>query len=279
MGGPMIKAFVQLGLAGLIFVAATVAAEAETIVCPLTQATRTITNAPGGAWWTTPIVNSLTNTQIVNIGGQRALQCVYGGAGAIQRYAPAGTVCVAIAGGFQCNPIVPVTHSTGTADVLPSFQLDLDNGAIAVAGTDADLWLQIVNFFEVYLTPVNGRAIWHRRSVQSRIRRLSVGNDVKRSGTNRRRTGRLLHLRPHRRGPDQPIPDQRLRALLAGVVGRLYHVAVGPAYQPDRLAEDHAGWSHPRQSIGEVHGRFRFAARVCWKQRSCCFPPSQPAPA
>ena len=156
MGGPMIKAFVQLGLAGLIFVAATVAAEAETIVCPLTQATRTSTNAPGGAWWTTPIVNSLTNTQIVNIGGQQALQCVYGGAGAIQRYAPAGTVCVAIAGGFQCNPIVPVTHSTGTADVLPSFQLDLDNGAIAVAGTDADLWLQIVNFFEVYLTPVNG---------------------------------------------------------------------------------------------------------------------------
>ena len=85
MGGPMIKAFVQLGLAGLIFVAATVAAEAETIVCSLTQATRTSTNAPGGAWWTTPIVNSLTNTQIVNIGGQQALQCVYGGAGAIQR--------------------------------------------------------------------------------------------------------------------------------------------------------------------------------------------------
>ena len=78
-------------------------AAVATIVCPLQMARRTITTHIPGPWWTTPIVWRVTQTRIQVIGGQRALVCVYGPAGQIQRREPAGYRCRAIARRFVCR--------------------------------------------------------------------------------------------------------------------------------------------------------------------------------
>ncbi|MBI1407946.1 MAG: hypothetical protein GC145_17665 [Caulobacter sp.] len=158
------------GVAALICAAAGSASAAE-IDCPLTQARRTITNPLPGGWWTTPMVNSLSDTRIVTIGGNRALQCVYGDSGSIQRPAPPGLLCSARPGGFRCLPPLPpppppippppppipapVTFSTGPAVIPQTYMVNFDNGNVG-GGGGSDLWFQAVTATQRYLTPVNG---------------------------------------------------------------------------------------------------------------------------
>jgi len=73
------------------------------INCPQQQARRTITNKLPNGWWTTPVVDRLSQTKIMNIGGKATLVCVYGNAGTIQREAPRGKSCRAVTGGFTCR--------------------------------------------------------------------------------------------------------------------------------------------------------------------------------
>ena len=92
----------SLILAGAMTMMASGAAVAETISCPHDQIRREVTtNLPDG-WWNTPIVNSLQDTQVTEIGGKTALQCIYGSAGRIQRNAPDGASCTATNTGFSC---------------------------------------------------------------------------------------------------------------------------------------------------------------------------------
>ena len=70
--------------------------------CPLRRVRRTITTALPSPWWTTPIVWSLTRTQVSNVGGRPALQCIYGPSGAIARRAPRGYRCRTFGRGFVC---------------------------------------------------------------------------------------------------------------------------------------------------------------------------------
>lgn len=78
--------------------------QAATIQCPLPEAQRTITNSLPEGWWTTPIVDRLSNTRVANIGGKPALICQYGKSGTIQRSAPNGQTCRPLARGFKCSP-------------------------------------------------------------------------------------------------------------------------------------------------------------------------------
>jgi hypothetical protein len=153
--------------AALVCAAAGSASAAE-FDCPLTQAQRTIVNPLPGGWWTTPQVNSLSETKIVTIGGKKALMCVYGASGSIQREAPIGQICSTKPGGFKCTlPVIlipptpiltpPVTYSTGPAVVPQTYQVNFDNGNVGGAG--ADLWFQAVTHAEKYLTPINGASI------------------------------------------------------------------------------------------------------------------------
>jgi hypothetical protein len=150
----MLGSGVRIGLVALFLALAIPAARAETIACPLAQATRSITNPQPPDWWTTPIVNNLTETRLVTIAGQQALQCVYGTAGAIQRYAPPGTTCAPTPTGFECAPIVPPVLASGTIQLFPSFRVDLDTGALGTAA--ADLELQLVTLLDARLAPING---------------------------------------------------------------------------------------------------------------------------
>jgi hypothetical protein len=141
-------------------------ASAEAIECPLSQARRTITNDLPSGWWTTPIVNNLTETRVQDIGGEPALMCVYGSSGSVQRNAPEGQVCTARTGGFDCRPRIrvtpvpiplptpaPVTHSTGPLEVPQTYVFDLDTGSVGGAG---DIWFQAVTSSELYLAPRGG---------------------------------------------------------------------------------------------------------------------------
>jgi len=146
-------------------------AAAETINCPLTQATRTITNSLPSGWWTTPIQNNLSGTRIQNIGGEPALICEYGPSGSVQRNAPENHTCTARTGGFECTPRVritpvplpaptpgvvtpaPVTHSTGPLSVQQTYLFDLDNGAV---GSSGDIWIHAVNATQIYYEPSGG---------------------------------------------------------------------------------------------------------------------------
>jgi hypothetical protein len=174
--------------AAAAFFAFAASANAETINCPLTQARRTVTNELPTGWWTTPIVNSLTETKIQNIGGKPALMCVYGPAGSVQRDAPENANCIAKAKGFECNtkrvvmpPVVvgdagkalgkapldvnaaakPVvtTGKTGSMSVPQTYQFDLDTGAVGSSG-GADLWFEAETASLLYLTPQNGARMW-----------------------------------------------------------------------------------------------------------------------
>lgn len=169
-------------LAGLLLAAGIGTAAADTrIDCPLQQARRTITgNFPGG-WWTTPIVDRLSQTKVMNIGGKPALMCIYGNAGSVQRNAPAGQSCRAVTGGFICSggqsapsvqiepklqvpppnaqqPAKAVTLSTGGLKVRLSQTFDLDRGVVGQS-QGADIWLEARTAKDVYLSPRNGAAM------------------------------------------------------------------------------------------------------------------------
>lgn len=169
-------------LFGLATVAMTTMAAADTrIACPLQQATRTITNNLPSGWWTTPVVNRLSETRVMNVGGKPTLLCIYGQSGSIQREAPAGRQCRSVTGGFMCSgaalkvpaPKVqipqqpaqtapqqakPTTFSTGSLSVRQTHLFDLDRG-IMDNRSAADIWLEAKTAKDLYLTPQNGAAI------------------------------------------------------------------------------------------------------------------------
>ena len=141
-------------------------AAAEAIECPLSQARRTITNELPSGWWTTPIVNNLSDTRVQEIGGEPALVCVYGPSGSVQRNAPANHTCTARSGGFDCRARIvvpvplprpatptPVTHTTGPLSVPQTYVFDLDAGGV---GGDGDIWFHAVTNTELYLEPRGG---------------------------------------------------------------------------------------------------------------------------
>mgnify|MGYP003340298176 CR=1 FL=1 len=155
-------------MAGATQFAPTPASSLPTFVgCPIPQAKRTIVNPLPGGWWTTPIVNSLTGTEVMNIGGTPALVCKYGPAGTIQRNKPAGQNCTPAPAGFNCVPAgggggggggLPYhTFSTGGVSLNQTYQVNFDNGDVTTAG--ADLWFEAVTPTQMYLTPVNGAKI------------------------------------------------------------------------------------------------------------------------
>ena len=147
-----------LAAAFAVFFLTAPTAAAEAIECPLSQARREITtNLPDG-WWTTPLVNNLSDTRVQNIGGDPALMCIYGASGSVQRNAPAGQTCTARTGGFDCaSASRPVTHSTRILEVPQTYAFDLDAGNVGSAG--ADLWFHAVTNAELYIEPRNGARI------------------------------------------------------------------------------------------------------------------------
>jgi len=126
---------------------------AENINCPISQARRVITTSLPGGWWTTPIVNRLTNTKVSKIGGKPALICQYGSAGSVQRNAPNGQTCRARTGGFTCSSR-PQTFSSGLVDLRQTFTVDLDDGN--TRGQGADIWFQAETSDLLYLVPRGG---------------------------------------------------------------------------------------------------------------------------
>ena len=93
----------SMGWITLLCIALSGTIQAATIQCPLPEAQRTITNSLPQGWWTTPIVDRLSNTRVANIGGKPALICKYGKSGSIQRSAPKGQTCRPLARGFECS--------------------------------------------------------------------------------------------------------------------------------------------------------------------------------
>lgn len=149
----------KLAAAAVVLTGAASAAHSDSIRCPLDQARRTITDPLPGGWWTTPIVNRLTETKVQNIGGKPALLCVYGASGSVQREAPVGQSCRAVAGGFMCQASGggPRTSATGRLDIPQTYMFDLDRGAVTQAG--ADFWFQAETASLLYMVPRNGARI------------------------------------------------------------------------------------------------------------------------
>lgn len=137
------------------------AAAQTRIACPLHDAQRTITNTLLDGWWTTPIVERLSELRVEDIGGQPALICQYGSAGQVQMRAPAGEACRVADGAFLCGSrsYSGRLHSTGSFLAQQTFLFDLDVGALALRERGADVWFQAVTSSEMYLTPVNGSEI------------------------------------------------------------------------------------------------------------------------
>ncbi|MBZ0127815.1 MAG: hypothetical protein K8F59_01740 [Rhodobacteraceae bacterium] len=131
-------------------------ATAAAIDCPLSQVRREITTPLPGGWWNTPIVNNLQSTRVVEIGGRAALQCQYGAAGNIQRYAPDGQTCTATARGFDCAAAAsgPRTYSSKILNIPQTYLAELDAGSVSSPG--ADLWFQAETATLMYLVPQNG---------------------------------------------------------------------------------------------------------------------------
>lgn len=148
----------MLSLALTAAVAAPAApASAETISCPHSQIRREVTTALPGGWWNTPIVNSLTEARVITIGGRKALQCVYGPAGSIQRNAPDGVNCRVNGRGFECAraSASASTFSTGPLEIPQTWTADLDRGRVG-NGPGVDIWFQAQTADLLYVTPRNG---------------------------------------------------------------------------------------------------------------------------
>lgn len=147
-----------------------------TIRCPLSQATRNITDRLPRGWWTTPIANRLSGTRVQRIGGRPALMCLYGNSGSIQRDAPAGQTCTATRGGFRCVSGSPRPRrdsgrnsgrdavASGTITVRQTHMFDLDRGREQTRG--ADVWFQAESRSLLYLMPQNNAriAVGNRRN-------------------------------------------------------------------------------------------------------------------
>ena len=168
----------KLAAAAAIIAGATGAASADFIRCPLDQARRTITNPLPSGWWTTPIVNHLSETKVQNIGGKPALLCIYGASGSVQREAPRGQTCRAVRGGFDCGG-GPRPAASGRLDIPQTYMFDLDRGAVTQAG--ADFWFQAETRTLLYLVPRNGARI----GVGNRSNRGAAGCAAARMTTER----------------------------------------------------------------------------------------------
>jgi len=132
-------------------------ATAETINCPHSQIRREVTTSLPSGWWNTPIVNSLTELRVVTIGGKKALQCLYGPAGSIQRYAPEGATCRTVGRAFECETASAGarTFSTAALEIPQTYTADLDRGSVGAGGA-ADIWFQAETADLLYLAPRNG---------------------------------------------------------------------------------------------------------------------------
>lgn len=156
-------AIVTVGLASGVVLQSGSSAEAavQSISCPVVKVRRTVTTALPDGWWHTPIVNRLQSTKIVEIGGKKALQCDYGSAGRIQRYAPTNASrCQAVEGGFRCETRVaagPRTFSTGEVNIPQTYAVDLDRGRLT--GDGADIWFRAETSDLLYFSPRNGAKI------------------------------------------------------------------------------------------------------------------------
>ena len=158
------RRFFAMVLFGAIAVTALTAASARAaaiyVDCPLTQARREITTPLPADWWTTPVVNSLSETKVANIGGEPALMCIYGSSGSVQMKAPAGMTCSASGAGFSCTSpgvVAPVTYSTGPIILKQTYLADLDNNSGNNA--QADIWFQAKTATKLFITPRNGAKI------------------------------------------------------------------------------------------------------------------------
>jgi len=175
-------------LATLASAAAVETASAAILRCPLSLARRTITTPLPGGWWTTPIINRLSATRLVTFGdGSKALQCVYGASGSVQRKPPAGQSCRAVRGGFRCNimlhprPITPrpQTFSTGRINLRQTSLADFDRNSSARRA--ADIRFQAETRDLLYLVPWNGAKI----GVGNRSNRGFAGCSTARMSTHR----------------------------------------------------------------------------------------------
>ncbi|MEO8529589.1 MAG: hypothetical protein ABI459_00040 [Deltaproteobacteria bacterium] len=156
------RRYLAMVLFGAICVTALTAAAARAaavhIDCPVDQIRREITSPLPGGWWNTPIVNNLSETKVMNIGGEPALICIYASSGSIQRKAPAGATCTAVGGGFNCTSgggvVAPQTYSTGPINLKQTYLADFDENA--GGNENADIWFEAVTATQLYLTPRNG---------------------------------------------------------------------------------------------------------------------------
>lgn len=157
-------------------------ANAERIDCPHSKIRREVTTSLPSGWWNTPIVNALTELRIVTIGGKTALQCRYGPAGSIQRYAPEGANCRTVGRAFECETAAAgaSTFSTAALDIPQTWTADLDRGSVG-AGADADIWFQAETADLLYIAPRNGA----RLGVGDRSNRGYAGCDSARLGRDR----------------------------------------------------------------------------------------------
>jgi hypothetical protein len=154
-------------------------ASADQINCPVSNVRKEITTQLPNGWWNTPLVMNLRSTRIISVGGRNALQCRYGAAGDIQRYAPEGQNCTANSRGFSCVNPRPQTYSTKALNIPQTYLFDLDRGAVTPNG--ADLWFQAETADLLYLVPRNGAKI----GVGSRANRGYDGCKTARMTTNR----------------------------------------------------------------------------------------------
>jgi len=153
------KLTATLSLAMFAGVTAPSVAQAGVISCPLDQIRREVTTPLPGGWWNTPIVNALTETRIITLGGKQTAQCIYGGAGSIMRETPRGETCTAIGGGFNCVAAAASvrTFSTAQINVRQTYMADFDRNTDARG--DADIWFQAETRDLLYLAPRNGAKI------------------------------------------------------------------------------------------------------------------------
>jgi hypothetical protein len=157
---PIQKTAVTFILAMLMGLLTSLELKAEVISCPLDQIRREITTPLPTGWWNTPIVNSLTETKIIQFSsGNKALQCRYGPAGSIMLKQPSGQNCTAVRGGFRCSAgAAPVrTFKTGTINLRQTYLADFDRNT--TVRTDADIWFQAETRELLYLSPSNGAKI------------------------------------------------------------------------------------------------------------------------